>query len=371
MSLRDNLREAEWVMTVCNACRYCEGFCAVFPAMELRRSFSDQDLKYLANLCHNCRDCYYACQYAPPHEFSVNVPKALGELRLQTYREWCWPGFLAGLFTRNALSVTLITVLSVIIVLLLTITGMGSSVLFSIHTGEDSFYQVIPYPCLVLPMSALGIFIAVALVRGFANFSQATGGAIGQLIDRRSIFQALVDTLRLRYLEGGGNGCNYPTEHFSMIRRWLHHGVFYGFLCCLAATIVAMVYEHFFQRSAPYPFWSLPVVLGTIGGIALLIGTGGLLYLKKCMDRTPTAPETLGMDVAFLLVLCLTTLTGLLLLFLRETSLMGILLVVHVGLVAGLFITMPYGKFIHSVYRYAALVRNAVEQFEEQNRRSK
>ena len=27
-------------MSICNACRYCEGYCAVFPAMELRRTFA-------------------------------------------------------------------------------------------------------------------------------------------------------------------------------------------------------------------------------------------------------------------------------------------------------------------------------------------
>jgi citrate/tricarballylate utilization protein len=46
----------------------------------------------------------------------------------------------------------------------------------------------------------------------------------------------------------------------------------------------------------------------------------------------------------------------------RETAAMGTLLTVHLGFVLGLFITMPYGKFIHAVYRYAALVRNALEQ---------
>jgi citrate/tricarballylate utilization protein len=70
----------------------------------------------------------------------------------------------------------------------------------------------------------------------------------------------------------------------------------------------------------------------------------------------------LNMDVAFLLLLFLTSLTGILLLALRETAAMGTLLVIHLAVVAGLFITMPYGKFAHVVYRYAALVRYAIEQ---------
>ena len=57
-------------MQICNACRYCEGFCAVFPAMTRRLEFGRADVHYLANLCHNCGACLHACQYAPPHEFA-------------------------------------------------------------------------------------------------------------------------------------------------------------------------------------------------------------------------------------------------------------------------------------------------------------
>src|SRR4051794_11934365 len=71
------LEEADRLMTVCNSCRYCEGLCAVFPAMEMRRAFSDGDLNYLANLCHACGACYTDCQFSPPHEFNVNVPRRL------------------------------------------------------------------------------------------------------------------------------------------------------------------------------------------------------------------------------------------------------------------------------------------------------
>src|ERR1700736_3722847 len=81
MQTTEVVQDARRAMEICNACRYCEGFCAVFPAMELRREFSNGDLSYLANLCHNCRACYYSCQYAPPHEFGLNLPRTLAELR--------------------------------------------------------------------------------------------------------------------------------------------------------------------------------------------------------------------------------------------------------------------------------------------------
>ncbi|MEW6266184.1 MAG: tricarballylate utilization 4Fe-4S protein TcuB [Thermodesulfobacteriota bacterium] len=356
------LKETEWTMTVCNACRYCEGFCAVFPAMELRRIFSEPDLIYLANLCHNCRGCYYACQYAPPHEFAVNVPKTFGRLRLEIYRELAWPRFMAGLFRRNGLAVALITLVSVAAVLLLTLAGREPAVVFAVHSGRDAFYRVIPYWLMVLPLSALGLGVLAALIQSGLAYWRKTGGDLPELLKLWPHLKAVGDVLRLRYLAGGGHGCNYPDEAFSMLRRWLHHLVFYGFLLCFTSTAIAFLYEHWLDLSAPYPLWSWPVALGASGGVGLLIGTGGLLYLKSRMDRTPAAPLALGMDVGFLASLFLTGLTGLLLLILRETPAMGVLLALHIGVVVGLFITIPYGKFVHGLYRYAALVRNAIEQ---------
>src|SRR6202163_680855 len=97
----DLIGEGRHVMTVCNACRYCEAYCAVFPAMEDRKTFAKGDLAYLANLCHNCGECLYACQYAPPHEFGINVPRTLAEIRLASYEESCWPNVMSRAFTRQ------------------------------------------------------------------------------------------------------------------------------------------------------------------------------------------------------------------------------------------------------------------------------
>src|ERR671921_837502 len=100
----DVFRIGEHEMTVCNSCRYCEQYCPVFPAMEERLTFGKADLAYLANLCHNCGECRYACQYAPPHEFGINVPRTLAKIRLASYEEYCWPRFVGAAFRRNSLA---------------------------------------------------------------------------------------------------------------------------------------------------------------------------------------------------------------------------------------------------------------------------
>lgn len=75
----------------------------------------------------------------------------------------------------------------------------------------------------------------------------------------------------------------------------------------------------------------------------------------------------MGMDVAFLVMLALTSLTGLALLALRTTPAMGLLLAIHLGVVFSLFLTMPYGKFMHGIYRFLALVRYAKEKRQLEN----
>ena len=93
----------------------------------------------------------------------------------------------------------------------------------------------------------------------------------------------------------------------------------------------------------------------------MLILALALLTLKARADREMSQPAMLNLDVVFLGLLLATAVTGLVLLVARETPAMATLLVVHLGIVAGLFLTLPYGKFAHVVYRYAALVKNQIE----------
>jgi citrate/tricarballylate utilization protein len=222
---------------------------------------------------------------------------------------------------------------------------------------------VIPYIAMVIPPSIIVLYGFWVFVRGAQRFWKDTHSDLVDTLDFGAFLRATRDAFGLSYLKGGeAGGCNYPDAGFSQTRRWFHHLTFYGFLFDLASTTVAAFYDHFLHWQAPYPLLSWPVVLGTIGGIMLLIGTGGLLTLKWRSDREPVEARMFTMDVAFLVLLFVTSLTGLVLLALRETPAMGLLLVIHLGAVAGFFITAPYGKFAHVVYRYAALIRNSLEQ---------
>ena len=229
-------------------------------------------------------------------------------------------------------------------------------------SAKATFYRIVPFVAMTVPPSLIALYGLTVFIIGAVRFWRETQGPISALIDPAALWRATKDAFGLAYMKGGGAGCNYPAENFSRSRMWYHHLVFYGFLLDFAATSIAAFYDHFLDWQAPYPYFSAPVVLGTVGGIGLLIGTVGLLYLKSQSDRAPADSTMLNMDVAFLVLLFLTSFTGLLLLAFRETSAMGTLLVIHLGFVAGLFITAPYGKFAHVVYRYAALVRYSIEQ---------
>lgn len=351
--------EARREMEICNACRYCEGYCAVFPAMNLRREFTEGDLTYLANLCHGCKGCYYACQYAPPHEFGVNLPKAFADLRAESYERFAWPAPMARLFERNGTVVSVVTALVLTLVVALAGLLVAPEALFAADSSTGAFFRVVPW-WLMTTLATLSFgFALVAIGVGTLRFWRATGGG-GATPGPAA--RATADVLTLRNLGGGGHGCNDRDEGFSQTRRWLHHAMFYGFLLCFAATTTGAVYHHVLGRFSPHPFWSLPVQLGTWGGVLLCLGTGGLVWLKVLSDPAPVSKRLLGAEYALLILLFLVSASGLLLLALRHTGAMGLLLAFHLGLVLSLFLLLPYSKFVHGFYRAAALLRNAVEQ---------
>jgi citrate/tricarballylate utilization protein len=348
-------------LQICNACRYCEGFCAMFPAMTRRLEFGKADIHYLANLCHNCGACLHACQYAPPHEFAVNVPQAMAQVRGQTYADYAWPPALGALYKRNGLTVSLALAAGLSLFLLLALQMNGT-----LWSGPlaGNFYNVFPHNLLVSLFAPVFLFAALALTLGVRRFWQdITPATSGAALTPPAANEATHDVLRLKYLDGGhGEGCNNEDDAFTLSRRRAHHLTFYGFMLCFAATSLATVYHYTFGWIAPYDLPSLPKILGAVGGVSLLLGTAGLFKLH--LQRHPMHGDAAQkpMDLGFIALLFFTSLSGLALWLGRGSTAMPALLAIHLGVVMALFATLPYGKFAHGIFRTAALLRFAVEK---------
>lgn len=350
MHATDALAEADRLMTVCNSCRYCEGLCAVFPAMEMQRAFADADLIYLANLCHACGACYDDCQFAPPHAFAVNVPRTLAQVRNESYAAHAWPGFL---FARRGGAIAGLAALSVGLFLAALLDQNPARIFFA---DKADFYALMPHTVMAATFGLALLAAVVAIVLGALSFRRASGAPA----DRETLAQAAREALSLTNLDGGGMGCAAPGR--ADPRKHAHHATVTGFALCLAATTVATFYHYVLNRPAPYLWYDPPVLLGTLGGLLLIAGPVQLLRARARRDPALLDPAGAGMEQAFTWMLLATAVSGLALLLLRATPAMGVLLSLHLGIVLALFLSLPYGKAIHGLYRFLALIRSARER---------
>ncbi len=346
----ETLSEARRQAGICNACRYCEGYCSVFPAMFGKREFRDSDLTQFANLCHNCRGCYYACQYADPHEFALNLPRALAELRQESWRAFAWPRGLAALFDRAGTAVAAGLALA-LAALFWTASALRPE-------GGEGFHAVMSHgtmvaifaPAFVLPLCAL----AVSLLR----YWRFVGGGVPRI---GAIWAACRAAGSMKDLSGGhGDGCNFEDEdRYSSTRKHLHHATLWGFLLCFASTASGTVLHYGFGLEAPYGLVSLPKILGLPGGLLLCGGTAGLAWLKTRADPELGSPRAWGGEMAFVLLLFTVSATGLALYAATGSAAVAWLLPVHLGSVLAFFLLTPYSKMAHGFYRLAALARDA------------
>ena len=345
-SQTEALRQIE----ICNACRYCEGYCAVFPAMFKERSFGSGDITQLANLCHNCRGCYYACQYTEPHEFALNLPAALAEVRTESWERFAWPAAPARLFQRSGVAVACAMVIGIAVLFWLAST-------FRPEMGEG-FYAVLAHNTLVAIFTPAFLFPVLAVWIGLRKYWAEVNG---EALRWKHLAEATRDAAKMRNLSGGQDqGCNFEDEdRFSQARRHAHQLTMWGFLLCFASTASGTVMHYGFGLVAPYSVLSLPKLLGIPGGLMLGLGALGLAWLKTKAEPALGAKRVWGGEMAFVLLLAATGITGLMLFAATGSTLVAPLLAIHLGSVLALFLITPYSKMAHGFYRFAALVRDA------------
>ena len=344
------IEEANRQLTTCNACRYCEGFCSVFPAVHRLARFSSEDVVQLANLCHNCRACHYACQFTEPHEFNINLPRALADVRVESYIEFTSPKFIAKGFQRHGVLVALLMIIALFVLMVVTAGAVDDT--------QAGFYAYMPHELMVWVFAPVFLFPLAVIALALRTYWKKTDG---QKITGVHIRKALSDAVSMKNLAGGqGQGCNFEnTDRYSNARRYLHQFAAFGFLLCFASTSTGTLMHYLLDMPAPYAWYSLPKLFGVSGGVALVIGCAGLAWLKCRADSTLGAQNVWGAEMAFVVLLGLTGFTGLVLYALTGYASVGTALLIHLACVLTLFLLMPYSKMVHGFFRMAALIREA------------
>lgn len=346
----DAFDEARRQIQICNACRYCEGYCDVFPAITRANAFADGDLTQLANLCHNCRGCYYACQYTEPHEFALNLPAALADVRTESWERYAWPSGLAAAFQRSGTAIAVLATLA--------FAGLFALIQILPDGGGEGFYAYMSHALMVAIFLPAFVAPLVVVARGLVLYWREVDGAPVRL---RHLISAFRSAAELRNLSGGqGQGCNFEAgDRYSDRRRQFHQAVLYGFLLCLASTSTGTILHYGFGLHAPYGPFSLPKLFGVPGGLLMVGGSLGLMRLKLKSDPDLGARRLWSGEMGFIVLTFLVAATGLVLYAATGTVLVPSLLALHLGTVLAFFLLMPYSKMVHGFFRLAALVRDA------------
>ena len=353
MAANQTTAEAIRVMTICNACRYCEGHCAVFPAMERQAEFTQNNIEFLSNLCHQCGACYQHCQYTDPHEFNINVPAVFEQARLDSYAQCLWPAFMQPAMRSGGQFMVISLLISISLFLLAVTEQVGVS---KILTPRHSFYDLMPHSAMAGAFSLSAVVVVISWWMTLRGYWHSISLPSPWSIRMSTYRTAFISALTLKNLDGGhSEGCYESGESPSLWKRRNHHIVLTGFALCFAATLVGTFYHYVLNAPAPYDWLTLPKILGVTGGFMLLVGCTGLSWLKYIADQRLLSPDN-GYGASLTILLFLTSLTGLGLPIARGTEALGLLLAVHLGCVLALFLNFAWGKFTHGFFRLIALV---------------
>ena len=348
------------MLQICNACRYCEGFCAVFPAMTRRlrvrrgrRALPRQPVPQLRRLPARL-----------PVRAAARVrgqrAAAMAQVRRETYADYAWPAAFGALYRRNGLTLSLALAAGAG-----AVPGAGRCA-HGTAVARAAGRQLLRR----LPAQPDGVAVRAGVpVRGARAWPSACG-ASGAGRERRARArprpprEATRHVLALKYLDGGhGDGCNDEDDR-------VHAGA--PALPPLHLLRLPAVLRGHLRRDA------LPLRLRLAGAVCLHqpaqaarhrrrraadVGTAGLLALEP--SAPPAAPRrraaTDGPRLhraavrsppppAWLLALARTRRRWRC--CCRCTS----------ACVMALFLTLPYGKFAHGIYRGAALLKWSIEK---------
>lgn len=163
----------------------------------------------------------------------------------------------------------------------------------------------------------------------------------------QSLIRAVIETLK---------HANFTRCETSRSAYWAHLGIMYGCIALIGATGITFVLHYGMGWHSPWGIFSVTKVLGTIGTVLVMAGTGIALYKRLAND--PTSGKSSYLDWFLLLLLILVTLSGFATWMLRIAELEAATYwayLVHIVLFFEFFIYLPFSKAAHIFYRLTAM----------------
>ncbi len=143
----------------------------------------------------------------------------------------------------------------------------------------------------------------------------------------------------------------------SSSRKWAHFCVLWGFLGAAFASGLLVISLYVTKDPLPLEQTHPYKIIGNIAMVLLIVG-GLWLTINRLTDPEKTGTSK-AYDMFFLWLVVLVIMTGALTqlaAFVFPPLLASIIYVVHLGSIVTLFLTVPFSKFAHMIYRTLAMV---------------
>jgi quinone-modifying oxidoreductase subunit QmoC len=333
----------------CFQCATCSVTCSLSPA---ERPFPRKEMvwaqwglkdKLMGDpdvwLCHRCGDCSAHCpRGAAPGD-------VLAAVRDYTIQQYSFPRFMGKALARPGFLPLLLGIPALLMIALLA--GIGH---LDMPTGDVVYEHFFPH----LPLQAFfGLFAGLAFVASLVGASRfwrdlnrgsPAGGSTGLVASFWGTVGDILTHAKFR-------DC---TENKN--RNFSHLLTFYGFIGLFVTTSGVVVSAYIFDYY-PIPLFHPLKIFGNLSTLAIL---AGVAWIIRDRASKPVKTETsTRYDWTFIILLFAVILTGIateVLRFADVPSTAYPVYFIHLVVVFGLLIYLPYSRFAHAIYRTVALV---------------
>jgi quinone-modifying oxidoreductase, subunit QmoC len=352
----------------CYQCATCSSVCelapanAPFPRRQILWAQWGMEDRLMGDagpwLCHQCNDCSVRC----PRE--VNPGDIMASVRAMVVEKMATPAFL-GRLVGNAKKTWPLLVLGPLVywLVLLGATGIHIPLVddaLAATDGRFHYEHFVPHTLIYITYFSATFFVLLTMFSSGSRYWKM----LGANSERKG---SLIGALIPAFIDIGLHKKFATCDRGVFKRRWGHFLVMWGFIGAAITSGFAVVYLYretvFFSwlnlgYSYPVPITHWVKWLGNISAVALVLG-GLLLWLNRRSTDDKLVGVTTAFDRFFLWVVLTVIATGVITEVFRFIAVPPILAcavyVIHLAIVLTLFLTLPYSKFAHILYRTLAM----------------